>query len=78
MANRLCKDCKWQRVTWLERLLFGGRFTKCIAPQTYVRSMVDGKMKQKYSFCEVNRCLPSSGMHDCGSEGLFFQPKGVK
>ncbi len=74
-----CKDCKWVRISFFERLLCGWEFAKCAAPQAK-RGPVDlvcpPKGDGECIHCLVHRTDSVFDLDGyCGKEAKFFEPK---
>jgi hypothetical protein len=69
-----CRDCKWSRVGWIERLVVGWMVAKCHHP---LIGHKEGEMdyttgikgKDDWWFCGTLREGP------CGPEGRYFEKK---
>jgi hypothetical protein len=70
---KLCKDCQWVKVGWIDKLLVGWRFAKCTHPDSEQEEEIDystGKIEPKhFYYCSTMR------MGSCGKEANLFEPK---
>lgn len=71
----LCRDCKWSRATWWERLASVYKLSRCCHYQSMTPASVDpvtgDKIMAGYSYCDTMR------MHTgrCGHDGKLFEQK---
>jgi hypothetical protein len=63
---KLCRDCAFVRIGWLERWLTGYENAKCAMSE---RDPVDGRLR----FCSNER--RSILDHKCGVVGKYWEPK---
>ena len=73
-ADRLCKDCRFYRVPWLDRVsLLGSRYAKCMNPGVTVGHdyLISGKQRSSATFCSVARSYD----HLCGVKGRYWQAR---
>lgn len=70
----LCKDCIFAKVGWLEKLMIGWRYAKCLSTavngSNTMLSPVDGKIDESsWQFCDIARKYD----HMCGVEGKHWR-----
>ena len=76
---KFCKDCKWAKVTLVDRILpgLGWRYAKCLHPKIGpCPRRLDGdflasgkKRRAEFFFASTNR------KYNCGEEARYFEPK---
>jgi hypothetical protein len=73
---KICKNCKWCKVKWIDKLFFGYQFATCAAPKAKITDLVTGKKSVRWEFCSVQRMWSDSGDKvSCDKDGKFFEPK---
>ena len=84
--DRLCRDCKYARVGWLEWIMTGWRFAKCFHKSSTREyedddlhdTLVTGKIKvatfRTTNYCSCHRYTYST-LDTCGVEGKYWEPK---
>ena len=73
---KLCKDCKFSKITLVDRLFFFGyKFARCSIASPITRTDYStGKTTTELRYC-TNERTDYSHTSTCGSAGKNFQPK---
>lgn len=71
---KLCRDCKWHRLSFMDRLLGFGKFAKCAKPELQLSGsgypLVNGGSSE-LTYCATQR----ERKLGCGPEGKMWEPK---
>lgn len=76
---KLCKDCKFATLTWIDFLLFSNRYeyAKCLHSENHFKiRLTDGRKEGDLLYCRTER----SDDYDetfCGVSGRFWESKNV-
>ena len=71
---KLCKDCKWCKLSWFDKLVLGFSAAQCHAPFNKMINVISGKETLRWKYCLVQR-MHTKTTEDCDKEGKFFEPK---
>lgn len=78
LTTRLCRDCKWSRVYWLDRLLCSRpyQFALCANPkfataEDRADEAVDGVQTHDHPYCSWMR----EEEDECGMAGTAWEPR---
>lgn len=72
---KYCKDCKFAKITFLDRIVCGYEYAWCTRPELQKNfsheDMVTGEKMNvsNYYYCFTNR------NSECGAEAVYFEPK---
>ncbi len=75
--DKFCKDCKWFRLAWVDRLIQAHRYGKCAHPKARpdfvgeLNSLVDGKIHTTFRYCSCVR----DDSWQCGRNATWWEPK---
>ncbi len=72
--DRLCKNCKWCRPSFFQKLFNNFEYAKC-GHISSLRERTDDKLKNYY-YCQIMRCPSLWRMNFiCGYQGRYFEEK---
>ena len=77
---KLCKDCKWCRLSLASKIFGYWDIAKCVSPLALREvSPVNGKEILYVEFCATQRAEQSEELKSyCGLSGRWFEPKDAK
>ena len=75
---KLCKDCKWCRRSFFQRLFGAWNFAECASPKAlYEIDPLSGESRPYVSLCISQREYKKDERF-CGRAGNWFEPKDAK
>lgn len=75
---KFCKDCKYARVSLIDRILFNYEFAKCENPELRERvgGYVDPATGKSYPESSSSSYCSTMRIKRCGQDAKYFEPRG--
>ena len=77
-ASKLCKNCKWCKISFANRVLLGWEGAICTSPnRTKINDFIDVVTGETVAQGKLNLCVANRFL-DCGPEARYYEERGAK